>query len=118
MIEALVTIVALVAGYLAATIVVLAATPKQENLPNRLAAAAIALFLLFVVSMASFVGSEYVMDQYPEFVIQATEATSGSPLWVRAWNKVAENMVSEVFQVLMAALYFKHRRWPGSPESK
>lgn len=116
--EAVLTCLGLIGGYMLAAVVVLVITPKQEKLSDRLASAALALTLLFALTVVAFVWTEYRLDEYPEFIIEHGEATSGSPTWLRAWNGAAENMLSEVFQVWMAALYFKHRPWPGSPESE
>jgi 4-amino-4-deoxy-L-arabinose transferase-like glycosyltransferase len=118
LLEAVLTAVCLTAGYMLAAVVVLAVTPKQERLPDRLASAAVALTLLFAACVAFYVWTEYRLDVYPEFIIEHGEATSGAPTWLRAANGAAENMLSEVFQVWMAAYYFKHRPWPGSPESE
>jgi hypothetical protein len=119
--EAIVTGLSLFGGYLLAAVVVLLVTPKQERLPERIASAAIALTILFALCVVSFIASEVVQDQFPQSQIKEVvpgffESESGIPLWVDSWNKIAENMVSEVWQIWLAALYFKHRRWPGSPE--
>jgi uncharacterized membrane protein YbhN (UPF0104 family) len=116
--EAILTFLGLTGGYMLAAVVVLAITPKQDRLPDRLASASIALTLLFALCVVAFVWTEYRLDQYPEFIIENGKAMSSEPTWLRAWNGAAENMLSEIFQVWMAAFYFKHRPWPGSPESE
>ena len=111
LLEAALTIVGLVGGYMLAAVVVVAVTPKQERLPDRLAAAAIELTLLFILCVAAFVATEYWIDAK----FDRDEDVWG---WLSAWHAAAENMLSEVWQIWVAALYFKHRPWPGSPESE
>jgi hypothetical protein len=118
LLEAILTTVGIFGGYILAAIVVLVVTPKQERLPERLASAAIALTALFLICTAVFVASEYWLDSWPEYAIEGQLVQSERPTWLDAVNAAAENMLSEVFQIWLAAMYFKHRRWPGSPEDK
>lgn len=118
--EAALTSVGLVGGYMIAAIVVVMLTPRQERLTDRIASAAVALGVLFALCVVVFVGSEFWLDSLPEAVerIGGPFSYQANPTWLDAVNKASENMLSEVFQIWLAALVFKHLRWPGSPESK
>lgn len=71
--------------------------------------AAWALWWLWCITLALYVGTEYWL---------ATESPHNPPTWLEATNGILENLQSEVVQIWIAALVFKHLRWPDSPESK
>lgn len=71
--------------------------------------AAWALWWLWAITLAGYVGTEYWL---------ATEPPHNPPTWLEATNGILENLQSEVVQIWIAALIFKYLRWPGSPESK
>lgn len=71
--------------------------------------AAWALWWLWAVTLAFYVISEYML---------AEKSPHNPPTWLESTNGILENLQSEVIQIWIAALIFKHLRWPGSPESK
>lgn len=110
--QAVLTAAANVAGYgLAFWVVVHAVRRSGQSWAVGFPAAATALFFLWVITLAFYVGTEFYMDahwQNPHNVPPTVEATNG----------IAENIQSEVIQIWLAALCFKYLRWPGSPESQ
>jgi hypothetical protein len=71
--------------------------------------AAWALWMMWGVTLALYVGSEYWLSE---------ESAHNPPTWLSATNGILENIQSEVVQIWIASLVFKYLPWPGSPESK
>lgn len=111
LIEALLTIIANVGGYALAAIVVVHSARRARARAERwgFGDAGLALFVLWVLTMIWYVATVFWSDSYPEHSI---------PPWLESSEGAAENIQSEVFQVWLASLVFKHARWPGSPESQ
>lgn len=82
-------------------------TPEARS--GKLAQAAWALWFMWCITLALYVASEYWL---------AERSPHNPPTWLEATNGILENLQSEVVQIWIAALVFKHLRWPGSPESK
>lgn len=98
-------------GYALAAVVVMRSAQKARRLAMEweFGDAALALFVFFALVMVWYVITEYWLG---------TKPPHDPPAWLESSNGVAENIQSEIFQVWLAAMYFKHLRWPGSPESK
>jgi hypothetical protein len=109
--QAVLTWVSNVGGYALAILVVIhsARRSREGKWVVFFPAAAFALFVLWMITMAWYVASIFWVDTYPEHSV---------PPWLEASSGIAENIQSEVIQVWLAALLFKYLRWPGSPESK
>jgi hypothetical protein len=109
-IEAILTFLANVGGYALAAFVVIHFIRKAGSGWRGLPDAAVALFLLWMLTMAVYVGLEFWVDTYG--------SVNRVPPWLDASDGIAENIQSEVFQVWLASMVFKWLKWPGSPESK
>jgi hypothetical protein len=97
--QALLTIVGNIGGYALAFVVVTYGMRRsgKRSYAAGFPAAATALFFLWVATLTWYVWTELLQQSS---------------------NGIAENIQSEVIQVWLAALIFKHLNWPGSPESK
>lgn len=106
------TVVGNVGGYALAFLVITYGMRRSGNRNYAVGfpAAATALFVLWVASLTWYVGTELLAQDYRHI--------ENVPLWLQASNGIAENIQSEIIQVWLAALVFKHLRWPGSPESQ
>jgi len=109
--EAALTVVGNIGGYALAALVVIVVVRRSGSrdwiagFPK----AASALFVLWCITLAWYVVTEYWLGDY---------TVNRHPDWLESSNGIAENIQSEVFQVWLAALVFKYLRWPGSPESE
>jgi predicted acyltransferase len=110
-IEVLLTAAANIVGYALAAVIVVgsARRARRKAVQWGFGDAALALFVFFSLVMVWYVVTEYWLG---------TKSPHDPPGWLEATNGAAENIQSEIFQVWLAALVFKHLRWPGSPESK
>lgn len=112
LVQALLTIVGNVAGYtLAFLIVIHVVRASGGSWTVGFPAAATALFILWVLCLSFYIGTEFYMDA-------EWKNPHNIPPWAESTNGAAENIQSEVIQVWLAALVFKYLRWPGSPESE
>jgi amino acid transporter len=107
--EVLVTSAGNVAGYALAAVVLIWLFRKGNPTVGRIGTAAWVLFLLWITSLVWYVATEYWLGSW---------TINTAPEWLEASNGIAENNTSEVWQVWLAMLIFKHLREPGSPESK
>jgi|SRR3954452_22593718 hypothetical protein len=110
--QALLTIVGNIGGYALAFVVVTYGMRRsgKRSYAAGFPAAATALFFLWVATLTWYVWTELLQQGYRHM--------ENIPLWLQSSNGIAENIQSEVIQVWLAALIFKHLNWPGSPESK
>jgi hypothetical protein len=110
--ESVLTFLGNLGGYALAFLVVVHATRRQgEGYVKGFPAAATALFILWSLTMAAYVGTEYLIER-------SYQHEDSVPLWLDSSNGISENIQSEVIQIWIAALIFKYLRWPGSPESQ
>lgn len=108
--EAFLTVLANIGGYAFACVVIVHAVRMAEgNFVVGFPKAATALFVLWVMVLAWYVGSMYWLGTYPH---------AEPPDWLESSSGIAENNQSEILQVWLASLIFKYLPWPGSPESK
>lgn len=108
-IEVLLTSAGNVFGYVLASLAVVYSLRRKRTQKWSFGDASVALFVLFAFTMVWYVATEYWLG---------TKPPHDPPAWLESTNGVAENIQSEIFQVWLASLVFKHLRWPGSPESK
>lgn len=110
-VQALLTFLANVGGYGVAVIALLYVFRGGNPTVARIGTALWALFALWAICVGWYIGTEFWIDAN----YQTEDAV---PPWLDSSNGIAENNQSEVWQVWLATLIFKHLRAPGSPESK
>jgi hypothetical protein len=71
--------------------------------------AAVILFVGWLILLAAHYGTVYWVDSYEPHQ---------APSYVEWFEGVMENLQSEIWQIWLAAIIFKHFRWIGTPESK
>lgn len=97
-------------GYLALFVVtVWVVTLAQRRGWTLARGAAVALVLDFALVLFWYVATMYWLDSYPH---------QNQPPWLESTSGIAENIQSEIIQIWIAALVFKHLLWRGTPESQ